>query len=253
MRTALSLAYASFSQDFIGRIEDKIFEKMLKDPLKVKKYDEIVHRAKTYSVPFIEDAEELDEIQKKKLQDLLIKKGLADKNGRLKDELESDLALREDIIKDVFSKIPLNLILWDIARYYLTTSYDRRTKYAGPFPNLKPLLDPRQVKAFNMDEEVVKILTEYKENMVYIENLGEILLKKFEIEEKMKGMHMKINPTAFGAALINIWTDIDPHVCADVFHVTPDELNREKENIQTIGKPSTKKAKMFLKMIKKMT
>ena len=30
--------------------------------------------------------------------------------------------------------MPVNSRLWDVARYYLGTSYDRRSKYSGPFP-----------------------------------------------------------------------------------------------------------------------
>ena len=54
------------------------------------------------------------------------------------------------------------MILWDIVKCYLSTSYDRRSKYSGPFPNLRPSLDTNQIKAFeDFDEDVVNLLKEF--------------------------------------------------------------------------------------------
>ncbi|MBC7119086.1 MAG: DUF530 domain-containing protein [Methanobacteriaceae archaeon] len=248
IRTALALGYSGFVQDFIAKRENEIFKKRLKKPQLVKRYDEILEEAREYSLPFT--GEELEEIRKRRLRNLLIREGLADKNGNLRSDLKSDLELREKIIKNIFSKIPITLILWDITCYYLTTSYDRRSKYAGPFPGLGPVLDRRQSKTFNkMDREAVKLLREYGEKIFYIKNLQKLLLKKFEIEEKIKGLHMKINQRAFGAAIINLESDIDEKTCANIFSITLNELKKEKENIKALTKP-TNKARLFMEMIK---
>jgi len=249
IRTALALGYSGFVQDFIAEREDEILKKRLRKPQLVKRYDEIQEEAKGYSPPFIE-GKELEEIRKRRLEDLLIQEGLADENGNLKPDLKSDLEVREKIIKNIFSRTPTTLILWDITSYYLTTSHDRRSKYAGPFPGLGPVLDRRQARIFNnMDREAVKLLREYGEKIFYIKNLQKLLLKKFEIEEKIKGLHMKINQRAFGAALINLESDIDEKTCANIFHVTLDELKKEKKNIKALRKPADK-ARLFMEMIK---
>jgi len=251
IRTALALGYCGFAQDFIARIEDDIFNKRLKNPQKVKEYDKILKEARRYSPPFIRESKELEEIREKRLKDLLIQEGLADKNGNLKPELKSDLELRDCIIKNIFSKIPVTLILWDITCYYLTTSYDRRSKYAGPFPGLGPVLDRRQAETFNrIDKEAIRLLKEYGEKIFYIKNPQRLLLKKFEIEERIKGLHMKVDPRAFGAALVSLESDISNERCASVFSVTLDQLKREKENIKTLDRPSTDKARLFMEMIK---
>jgi len=251
IRTALALGYCGFAQDLIAKIEDDIFNRTLKNPQKVKKYDKILKEARRYSPPFIRESKELEEIREKRLEELLIQEGLADKNGKLKSELRADLKSRDSIIKDIFSKIPATLILWDIICYYLTTSYDRRSKYAGPFPGLGPVLDRRQAETFNrMDKEAIRLLREYGEKIFYIENPQRLLLKKFEIEERIKGLHMKIDPKAFGAALVSLESDVDEETCASVFSVTLDQLKREKENIKTLGRPSTDKARLFMEMIK---
>lgn len=249
VRTALALGYSGFIQDFLAKIEDEILKKRLKKPHIVKRYDEIREEAEKYSPTFVREGKELEEIRKRRLEDLLIQEGLADENGNLKPDLKSDLELREKIM-NIFSRTPITLILWDIACYYLTTSYDRRSKYAGPFPGLGPVLDRKQVKTFDkMDKEAVKLLKEYGEKIFYIKNLQKLLLKKFEIEEKIKGLHMKINPRAFGAALINLESGIDEKTCANIFSVTLEELKRERENIKALRKP-TDKARLFMEMIK---
>jgi len=86
--------------------------------------------------------------------------------------------------------------------------------------------------------------------MVYIDKLGDVLLKKFEIEDKMKGLHMKPNPLAFGAAVLHMEGEADIETCAEIFHVSVDEVVEEKRNIENLGKPSTDRAKMFLNLIK---
>nr|WP_263641169.1 DUF530 domain-containing protein [Methanobrevibacter arboriphilus] len=50
--------------------------------------------------------------------------------------------------KRVFSEVASTLILWDIFKYYLTTSQDRRKRYGGPFPYLRSDIDRKQRRIF---------------------------------------------------------------------------------------------------------
>ena len=113
------------------------------------------------------------------------------------------------------------MILWDILKCYLSTSYDRRSKYSGPFPNLRPNLDINQIKAFeDFDEGVVRILKNFMhENIEYMKDIKNLLSKKFEMENKMKGLHVKTNSNAAGAALLNTAGNLPIDVAARVFSV----------------------------------
>lgn len=102
-----------------------------------------------------------------------------------------------------------------------------------------------------ISREAVELLnTCWDGGIVYIDNLGDVLLKKFEIEEKMKGLHMKPNPLAFGAAVLHMEGGVDIETCTEIFQVRVEEVLEEKRNIENLGKPSTDRAKMFLNLIK---
>ena len=99
---------------------------------------------------------------------------------------------------------------------------------------------------------LLEILKNYmKEKIDHIPSMQKTVLKKFEIEQKMKGLNMKTNPSAFGAAIVNLESKLDIKTCAEVFSVNIKDIEMEKENINTMGKPKTKKAKKFMEMIKK--
>lgn len=38
----------------------------------------------------------------------------------------------EEVKRELFGDVPVNLVLWDVALYYLGTSLDRRSKHSGP-------------------------------------------------------------------------------------------------------------------------
>ena len=149
--------------------------------------------------------------------------------------------------------MPRIMILWDIAKYYLTTSYDRRNKYSGPFPNLRPNLDTNQLKAFqDFDREVITYLKEYTDEKIeYIPHIKNVVAKKFEIENQIKGLHVKSNPPALGAAILNTYENIPIDTSADLFSVNPQKVRKEKEKIETFDKTTSKRAKQFLDLIKK--
>ncbi len=88
--------------------------------------------------------------------------GLMDKNGVMDKELEYDLSIRDKINNCLMVDVPRTLIIWDIIKYYLSTSYDRRSKYSGPFPNLRPNLDKNQIKPFeDFQKPIIDILKKY--------------------------------------------------------------------------------------------
>ena len=77
------------------------------------------------------------------------------------------------------------------------------------------------------------------------------MAKKFEIENKVKGLHVKSNPPALGAAILNTTGNLPIEESANLFSVNTSKVIKEKEKIETFGKPTSKKAKQFLDIIKK--
>lgn len=252
-RTALALAYARFSEAFITNFENDIYNASLNDLNKLEFYDELFLKAESYDPILWEEDETIAEVRKKEFKRLLMTNDLMDDDETLDPNLNKDIQLRMDIERNIFTQIPITLISWDIIKYYLLTSYDRRTNYSGPFPNLRNNLDRNQIKVFSdFDCDVVEILKKYlKEKIEYIPFIQKVLLKKFEIEQKMKGLHMKTNPVAFGAAIINLESELSMKACSEIFSVNIEDIELEKENIKTMGKPKTKKAQKFMEMIKK--
>jgi uncharacterized protein len=252
-RNALALGYVRFSEHFIQNIIGEILESRLNNLKKVKLYETLVQKAQEFEPSIIEEFENLEDIRKEELDFLLLDHKLMNARGDMDQELSRNLKKKSLIEKKLFKGIPLTLIMWDIIKYYLSTSYDRRNKHSGPFPNLRLNLDRNQVKVFqDFDKEVVDILrTSKKEKIEYIPHIQKVLLKKFELEQKMKGMHMKTNPAAFGAAVISLESEISIEITSQLFSVSDKDVKAEKKNIETMGKPSTQKAQQFMEMIKK--
>ena len=181
----------------------------------------------------------------------LFKQGLTDENGKLDSVVELDLALKEKIDRCLLLNIPRILITWDMIKYYLTTSYDHRTKYSGSFPNLRPYLDSNQISSFeNFNKWAINILKNYSnENIPYISNINSLLTEKFEIEKKIKGLHVKTNPLAVGAALLISVADVSLEETAKIFDLSTEEVETEMDKIEKFQKPSIR-SREFLEMIK---
>lgn len=109
------------------------------------------------------------------------------------------------------------------------------------------------MKAFeDFDEFVVEILRDHlHENIMYIPNIKSVVSKKFEMESKVKGLHVSVNTPAAGAAIVHTVGKLSIEDSASLFSVTPGEVKGEVERFKTLGKPQTKKAKKFLEMVKK--
>lgn len=252
-RTALSLAYARFLEKFLKKFADEILNEHLNNLEMVELYDDLFLKAESFNPVLWEADDTVSEARKMEFNRLLIDHGMMNENDEINSDLKEDLKLRTEIQKNIFTLIPITLISWDILKYYLITSYDRRTTYSGPFPYLRYNLDRNQIKVFqDFDLDVIEILKNFmKEKIDYIPSMQKTILKKFEIEQKMKGLNMKTNPSAFGAAIVNLESKLDIKTCAEVFSVNINDIEIEKDNINTMGKPKTKKAKKFMEMIKK--
>ncbi len=253
VQTALSIAYVKFAREIADGILDDVLDVFLKNKTKVEIYDNALKTAIGVADSITSDIEDKADIRDDKLNEILKDNNLVDNNGIMNKELENDLQTRKEVKMKLFVEMPRILILWDILKYYLTTSYDRRNKYSGPFPNLRPNLDTNQLKAFeDFDKQVVKILKEYTDEKIeYIENMRETVAKKFEIENRVKGLHVKSDPPSVGAAILNITGKLPIEVAATLFSVDPKKVTAEKEKIETFGKPTSKRAQKFLEMIKK--
>ncbi|HML05231.1 MAG TPA: DUF530 domain-containing protein [Methanobacterium sp.] len=252
VQTALSIAYVKSAAEMADKLLVSILENKLKNKKKIEIYDDAVLKATEYASSITDDAEDRDILKEDRLKELLTENNLCN-NGKIDKELQMDMEERNNIKRTLFIEMPRILILWDIAKYYLTTSYDRRNKYSGPFPNLRPNLDTNQLKAFqNFDKEAVNSLKEYTDEKIeFIPNIKNVVSKKFEIENKIKGLHVKSNPLALGAAILNITGKIPIDVAGDLFSVDSSKVLKEKEKIETFEKPTSKKAKQFLDLIKK--
>lgn len=252
-RTALGLAYVQFAERIVSEIGEDLYSSYLQDKNQIELYDHLLVEARSMKLDPLEEMDDLEEVQEQKLYELLKKNDLLNKVGELKRSLAKDLKSRERFEKKIFPRIGLTLIVWDIIKYYLTNSYDRRNKYSGPFPYLRLSLDRKQIKVFeDFDKEVVDVLKTFKkEKIEYIPHIQQVLAEKFKLEQKLKGLHIKINPAAFGAAVVNLESKLSLEKCSKLFSVSPDEIEAEKKNIELVGKPQSPKALKFLEMIKK--
>ncbi|MDO5851784.1 MAG: DUF530 domain-containing protein [Methanobacteriaceae archaeon] len=251
VQTSLAIAYIKYSENIIKKNIDEIVLDHTHNIDKVEKYYEIQENARCTSRKLARTAEERIELEKD-IFILELKKENLIHNDILDRELKEDLKKQDEISEYYYTKTPRTLIIWDIFKYYLTTSVNRRTSYAGPFPNLRPTLDTNQMKAFDekMPKNIINLLKENNENILYIPNLKEIIQYKQEIETKQNNLHIRIDHACCAAVAINIKTDIGLEKSAHLFNLNMDQVTKEKQSIQKIEKPKTNKAKKFLEMIK---
>ena len=252
VQTALSIGYVKLSEKKARDVFSDIQGEIIINKDKLQSYDKILKKANSMAKKMVEDISDLEHIKNELVHDMLLKEGLMNDKKNLDNELKVDIKAREKLKRDLFVEVPRIMILWDILKCYLSTSYDRRSKYSGPFPNLRPNLDTNQIKAFeDFNRDVVNILKKFmQENIEYVYDIKNLLSKKFEMENKMKGLHVKTNSNAAGAVLLNTTGNLPLEVSAHVFHVDPEDVEVERNKFETFGKPQTKKAKKFLEMIK---
>ncbi len=250
-RTNLALAYVKHAEDIVARHEDEIFEENIKDLNNLKTYDEIIYSVNLEKPDYIDELD-LDDWREQKIIDNLHELGLMDKYGHLDKELKRDLKERDRIKKFIFADIAPTLILWDISKYYLCTSYDRRKRYGSPFPYIRNDLDRQQRKVFaNPHINVVNLLKEKeKKHMIAVEDMDLLLYKKFKLEKRMKNTNFKLNYAALGPAIVFTSSDYNIKEVSRAYKVSEKSVKREIMNIKSFRKPNSKKSRAFLENIK---
>ncbi len=250
VQNALALGYVKFAEEKAEDILPLILDKNLRNVVKLKKYDDILKIARNTSKRMGEDVQDQKTLEEELIVEKLVKEGLISK-GLMDKELQEDIGLRKKIEMKLLVDAPRVLILWDLIKYYLSTSYDRRSKSSGPFPNLRPVLDKNQINTFtDFPISLVKCLKEYyREKIEYIPQMNELLNRKYELERKLKGLHLKLNPSAVGAVILLDTGKLSLKDSSYIFSVSVDEVRNEKDKIETFQKPVASKAQKFLKMI----
>ncbi|MCC7561947.1 MAG: DUF530 domain-containing protein [Methanobrevibacter arboriphilus] len=252
-RTALAIGYAKYAENIVQNNKESILKDKISNIYKLAKYDEIVRDVKLQRPKFVVGEDSLEEWRRFETENRLKTVGLMSKRENLDPQLKQDINKRKNVEKRVFSEVASTLILWDIFKYYLTTSQDRRKRYGGPFPYLRSDIDRKQRRIFeNMNKEVVNILKNNEnEKIIELNNMDLLLNKKFNLEKKIKGSNIKINYVSLGAAIISSNCNIPVSLSSKTFDVTEKSVENEIKNINTFKKPKSDKTKKFLEMIKK--
>ena len=201
--TNLALAYVKHAEDIAERHADEIFEEKIKDLDNLKIYDEIIYSVNLEKPEFIDPAD-LEDWRNDKIEKTLEELGLIDKFGHLDRKLKKDLKERDKIKSKIFADIAPTLILWDISKYYLCTSQDRRKRYGSPFPFIRGDIDRQQRKVFqNPNKKVVKLLQDReKEHILAVDDMDLLLHKKFKFENRIKNLNIKLNYAAVGPSIV---------------------------------------------------
>ena len=143
--------------------------------------------------------------------------------------------------------------MWDIFRYYMTTSNNSRKIDIGPFPYIRVELDREQRKVFQTTHhKVIETLDAYTDiKIIPVEEMDLLLYEKFKFEKQIRNSHIKFNHVALGAALINQNLDIELSQISNAFNVNESRVKKEIKNIDSIRNPKSDKSKKFLDLIKK--
>ena len=158
VRNALAISYVKYSEDIISSIKDSILKRKLSDFKRINKYDAIRYKYENEIPGFIEeyDIGEIEAWRQLKITEEFEKLHFIDKFGNYNRSLKRDLKIRENIEKTIFENMAPTLMMWDIFRYYLTTSHNNRKINNGPFPYIRAELDRQQRKVFQTTFGTIK-------------------------------------------------------------------------------------------------
>ncbi|RAP50692.1 MAG: hypothetical protein BZ133_04850 [Methanosphaera sp. SHI613] len=253
VQNALAIAYLQYTENIVNKQIDDIIPLHIRNMDKVKVYNRILEQSRSDASRLAREAQERIELEEELKYLKLKKENLINKNHELDRELKEDLDREIKIRKHYYIDTTKTIILWDLFKYYMTTSENRRNNYSGPFPNLRPTLDSNQIKVFDIvfPKDIIQLLQENEENISSIENMKETLQYKLELENKRKNLHLKSNPAACGAVALNKKSNISLSNAASLLYVDYEEASQEKVELDRIEKPNTKKAKKFLELINK--
>ena len=252
-RNALALGYTKYSEKITENISDSLLKKRISNFKRLKEYETIKNEIFSSRPTFIENENDLRDWREFKFVETLKSKGYMDKHNNLNRGLNRDLKIKENIEKNIFTNIPQTLILWDIFKYYLTSSYNQRKKLSSPFPYVRVEIDRKQRSVFTENHnKVIEILQEeLQEKILDIDNMDLILYEKFALEKLVKNSNIKIYYPGIGAGLISLNSDLTIDDISKIFNINSSKIKKEINSIESIKKPKTEKSKKFLEMIKK--
>ena len=254
-RTALALAYVKYSVDIINEIKDDILKRNLTDFKRINKYFEVLSEYENQTPDFIDryDLDAIDAWRKSQIEKRFIQLGYYDRYGSMKRSLRRDLKVRDNIYKNILVNIASTLIIWDMFRYYMTTSNNSRKIDIGPFPYIRVELDREQRKVFQTTyDNVIEILNTFTDlKIIAVNEMDLLLYEKFKFEKQIKNSNIKFNHVALGAALINQNSDIELAEISNAFNINESRIKKEIKNIDLIKNPKSDKSRKFLDLIKK--
>lgn len=254
-RTALALGYVKYAEEIIAEIKDDILKRNLTDFKRINKYDEVIAEFENQTPDFIDkyDLDAIDAWRKSQIEEKFKNLNYYDKFGNMKRSLSRDLKKRDNIYKNILTNIASTLIIWDIFRYYLTTSNNSRKIDIGPFPYIRVELDREQRKVFQTTyTKVIEILNSFTDiKIIPVYEMDLLLYEKFKFEKQIKNSHIKFNHAALGAALVYENSDIALENISNAFNINESRVKKEIKNIENIKNPKSDKSKKFLDLIKK--
>ena len=254
-RTALAIAYVRYCENIILNIKDDILKRRLSDFKRINTYDNIISEFENQAPDFIDkyDVDAIEAWRKAQINSELQKLNYLDKFGNKKRSLKRDLKIRDNIYRSTFVNIASVLIMWDIFRYYMTTSFNSRRIDLGPFPYIRVELDREQRKVFQTTyTKVIDILNDFTDiKIIPVYEMDLLLYEKFKFEKQIKNSNIKFNHVALGAGLIYENSDIELEEISNAFNINESKIKKEIKNIDHIKNPKSDKSKKFLDLIKK--
>ena len=254
-RNALAISYVKYAESIISEIQDEIYKRKLSNFKQITKYEEVILKYNNQAPDYIDkyDVDAIEEWRRLQIEKNLRNLHLMDKFGNLNRLLKRDLRIKENIQQSIFKNFAPSLILWDIFRYYLTTSKNSRKIRNGPFPYIRVELDRQQRKIFQTDySKVIGVLNQFSDiKIIPIEEKDLLLYEKFKFEKQIKNSNIKFNNVALGAALIHLNSDVDIEMISNAFNINESKIKKEIKNVDNIKNPKSDKSKKFLNLIKK--
>lgn len=254
-RTALALAYVKYAESIIHEIKDDILKRRISDFKRLNKYYEIIAEYENKTPDFIDkyDLNAIESWRESQIENEFQKLNYVDRFGNIKRSLSRDLKIRESIYKNNFKNIASAIIMWDMFRYYLTTSKNSRKIVVGPFPYIRVELDREQRKVFQTTyTKVIETLNNFTDlKIIPVKEMDLLLYEKFKFEKQSRNSNIKFNYVALGAALIYQNSDIELEDISNAFNVNESRIKKEIKHIDQIRNPKSDKSKKFLDLIKK--
>ncbi|WP_458403570.1 DUF530 domain-containing protein [Methanobrevibacter sp.] len=254
-RTALAISYVKYAESIIDEIKEDILKRKLSDFKRLLKYYEIIADYENQTPDFIDkyDLNAIESWRESQIQEEFMKLNYTDRFGNIKRSLSRDLKIRKSIYENTFVNISSALIMWDMFRYYMTTSNNSRKITNGPFPYIRVELDREQRKVFQTTyTKVIETLNTFTDiKIIPVPEMDLILYEKFKFEKQSRSSNIKFNHVALGAALIHLSSGIEIERIGNAFNVNESKIRKELKNIDQIRNPKSDKSKKFLDLIKK--